>query len=116
MSCNVDERTFKIARTKNKNKQLPRNSKSKEKGKKGGSKANTRRNQNIFQKKTVVQENIDQNEDVLERSEHSDGNVVSQQKTITGDNNHVEENIFDDEIYENVRSDLTENTVDNGVN
>ena len=46
-----------------------------------------------YRKKTVVQENIDQNEDVLEQSEHSDGNGVTQQKTITGDTNYVEENI-----------------------
>ena len=43
------------------NKQLLHKSKSMEKGKKGWSKAKTRRNEKKVQKKSVVQENIDQN-------------------------------------------------------
>ena len=43
----------------------------------------------------------------MEQSEHSNGNSVILHKTITGDNTPVEENIFDDEIDENVRKDLT---------
>ena len=87
-----------MARTKNKNKQLPRNSKSKEKGKNEGPKQIPNVIKIKVQKKTAVQENIDQNENVLERSEHSNGNGVTQHKTIIGDTTHAEENIFDDEI------------------
>ena len=59
-----------MARTKKFRKQLPRKSKPMEKGKKGGSKTIKRRNDKKIQKKSAVQENVDQNENILERSVH----------------------------------------------
>ena len=65
------------------------------------------------QKKSVVQENIDQNENILEQSEHPNENSVTQNNTRTSENTQFEENIFDDETNVNVRKDLTKKTVDN---
>ena len=54
-----------------------------EKGKKEGSKAKNRRNEKKVQKKSVLLENIEQNENILEQSEHTNENSVTQNNTRT---------------------------------
>ena len=105
-----------MARTKKPSKQLPRKSKPMEKGKKGGSKTKNRRNDKEIQKKSAVQENVVQNENILERSVHPSEDSITQKNATIIENTQVEDDIFDDETNENVQNDLTKNTVDNEVN